>query len=162
MRSKQKGFTLIELLVVIAIIGILVTIVIVAINPIKVINSARDGRARTDLNQVKASLQLYYNENTRYPTTDEEKASGCTSGGNTVCFTPTYMKSVPSETITYLPTTDANGICDNISNLCTTYTASVPIKYISNDDNNAGSKCVGTTFLPYTVGSDGSYWVCPD
>ena len=154
MKPKQKGFTLIELLVVIAIIGILVTIAIVAIDPIKIINNAKDGRARTDLNQVKASMQLYYNENTRYPTTGEVATSGCTSSGSTICFFPTYMKSLPSEISisNYLPT-PAN--CDNTT-LCTDYTAHVVLNYPNSDDNNTKTKC------NYGAAGDKFYVVCPD
>src|SRR3989344_8249863 len=65
----KMGFTLIELLVVIAIIGILVTIVVVAINPQRVIQDARDTKKREELTQLKNSLQLYFNDFNAYPAT---------------------------------------------------------------------------------------------
>ena len=53
------GFTLIELLVVIAILGILAGIIILAINPVKKINSAKDTKVKTDLRQIINALQEY-------------------------------------------------------------------------------------------------------
>ena len=47
--KRKSGFTLIELLVVIAIIGILVTIVVVAIDPVKLIGESRDAKKREEL-----------------------------------------------------------------------------------------------------------------
>ncbi len=62
---KKKGFTLIELLVVIAIIGLLATLSIVALNSARV--KARDTKRKADLKQIYNALQLYYDENGKYP-----------------------------------------------------------------------------------------------
>lgn len=63
----KKGFTLVELLIVIAIISILVTVVLIAINPRRIISDTNDTKKRTELNQIKTSLQLYFNDNGAYP-----------------------------------------------------------------------------------------------
>ena len=58
----QKGFTLIELLVVIGIIGILITVVLVAINPGRQFASARDTQRRADLYSITNALYQYASE----------------------------------------------------------------------------------------------------
>ena len=52
---KQKGFTLIELLVVIAIIGMLVSIVLVALGPARA--RGRDARRISDVRQMSTALE---------------------------------------------------------------------------------------------------------
>jgi prepilin-type N-terminal cleavage/methylation domain-containing protein len=55
-----KGFTLIELLIVIAILGILAAAVLVAINPAKRTNQARDAGRKNDIGSLATELQAYY------------------------------------------------------------------------------------------------------
>jgi type II secretion system protein G len=64
--KTTPGFTLIELLVVIAVIGLLASVVLVALNSSRA--KARDARRRADLKQVATALEFYYNDNNRYPT----------------------------------------------------------------------------------------------
>ncbi len=54
-----RGFTLIELLIVIAIMGILAAAVLVAINPIKRSQQARDAARKSDIGQIASALQAY-------------------------------------------------------------------------------------------------------
>ncbi len=56
MRTHNSGFTLIELLIAIGIIGILSSIVIVAINPTEMFNKTKDAVRLHDLKQIENSI----------------------------------------------------------------------------------------------------------
>ena len=65
-RSKNKsGFTLIELMIAIAIIGILAAAFLN--NFFSSIVRGRDSRRKQDLRTISQALELYYNDNRRYP-----------------------------------------------------------------------------------------------
>lgn len=66
-QNQQKGFTLIELLVVIAIIGLLASVVLLALNSAR--SKSRDAKRIADVRQMTSALELYYNDNNAYPTT---------------------------------------------------------------------------------------------
>jgi prepilin-type N-terminal cleavage/methylation domain-containing protein len=105
MKNKIKfkqGFTLIELLVVIAIIGLLASVVLVALNNTR--TKSRDAKRVADLNQLAKALELYFNEYSSYPTTT---AAGSL---NSVTFSgppiaPTFLTRLPQ------PVTPADGSC---------------------------------------------------
>jgi general secretion pathway protein G len=91
-KIQNLGFTLIELLVVISIIGILAALIMVNFNAAR--ERARDAQRKSDLDQVKKALRMYYNDNNSYPAT-----GGLTWGsvfqsdsGNMV-----YMKALPHD-----------------------------------------------------------------
>jgi prepilin-type N-terminal cleavage/methylation domain-containing protein len=64
--KKNQGFTLIELLVVISIIGLLSSIVLVALNGARA--KGRDSARVQGIVQVRNALELYYATNNSYPT----------------------------------------------------------------------------------------------
>lgn len=105
--NGKRGFTLIELLVVIAIIGILATLAVVALQQAR--QNARDSKRMADMKQIHTALELFFNENGRYPTT-EEWSSGAIVSSNTG---ETFMYSIPSAP------SPADGDCLEASN---TYT----------------------------------------
>lgn len=91
-RKESRGFTLLEILLVVAAIGILASIVIVAINPSKQLAETRNAQRKADVNTIlNAVYQYAIDENGQMPFTSngspvEICASGvvsstCTSGG---------------------------------------------------------------------------------
>jgi prepilin-type N-terminal cleavage/methylation domain-containing protein len=108
MQTKTKtGFTLIELLVVISIIGLLASVVLVAVNSAR--RKARNVKRLSDVNQVLKGLELFYNATGYYPTgtaaNNYVTAGGRVLGSQEMVaytsngiqrMTPTYMTSIPS------------------------------------------------------------------
>ena len=98
MRNKnQTGFTLIELLVVIAIIGLLASIVLLALNSAR--SKSRDAKRIADMQQMASALELYYNDNNAYPTaTGQSTAAGVALYGDallTTALVPKYVGVLP-------------------------------------------------------------------
>lgn len=74
LKQKQKGFTLIELLVVIAIIGLLASVVLLALSSARA--KGRDARRISDLRQIATAANLQYETTGSYA---EETAGGLQS-----------------------------------------------------------------------------------
>jgi prepilin-type N-terminal cleavage/methylation domain-containing protein len=62
---KPKGFTIIEILVVISTIGLIASILLVAMN--SSVKKGRDARKISDLKQITNALQLFYEKTGRMP-----------------------------------------------------------------------------------------------
>ena len=91
MQKNSKGFTLIELLVVIAIIGLLSTLSVVALNSAR--EKARNARRVADMRQVQTALELYFNDQGRYPATEDVNFSA--DNGQVSSGTKVYMSVLP-------------------------------------------------------------------
>ncbi len=96
--TNQKGFTLIELLVVIAIIGLLASVVLLALNSARA--KSRDAKRLADIRQLSTALELYYNDQGGYP-------------GAAASLSPSYIGQVPSAP------TPADGGCTTTNNAYT-------------------------------------------
>jgi len=91
--TNSKGFTLIELLVVIAIIGLLASVVLLALNSARA--KSRDAKRLADVRQMATALELYYNDNNAYPT--QAAAAVVSTGGTTLnALVPNYVGALPT------------------------------------------------------------------
>src|SRR5471030_98904 len=63
LKNIQKGFTLIELLVVIGILAVLLSIVLIAINPAKQFSQANNTKRRSDVNAILNAVDQYAADN---------------------------------------------------------------------------------------------------
>jgi general secretion pathway protein G len=68
-RTRNAGFTLIEIMAVVLIIGLLSTIVGVAI--FGQVDKARVTTAKTQIKRLEGALETYRMDNARYPTTEQ-------------------------------------------------------------------------------------------
>jgi len=69
--KKIKGFTLVEILIVIAILLLMMMILIGILNPVALVNKARDSRKKKDLSRIKVAFEEYYNDKGCYPNVDK-------------------------------------------------------------------------------------------
>jgi prepilin-type N-terminal cleavage/methylation domain-containing protein len=66
MRSK-KGMTLVELIIALTILLVMASIMIGILNPIALVNKARDAQRKKDINRIKISFEDYFNDKGCYP-----------------------------------------------------------------------------------------------
>jgi prepilin-type N-terminal cleavage/methylation domain-containing protein len=108
LRNKNKaGFTLIELLVVIAIIGLLASVVLLALNGARA--KARDAKRLADMRQMASAMELYFNDINSYPTQNGPAllAAGGIGQPNIV---PNYIGLMPTAPA------PADGSCSGVVN----------------------------------------------
>jgi len=162
MKHKIKnGFTLIELLVVISVIGLLTALVMVNFNAAR--ERVRDVNRKSDLDQIKKGLRLYYNDQNTYPADSSNQIVACGSGASpTACAwdavwsrgSMTYMKILPQDPVvdqSYYYTQEADG-----QDFCL-------YSFLENqsdaDITNSNVRCSGCTVYDT---DDDSYEVCAD
>lgn len=101
MKSGNRGFTLIELLVVIAIIGILSSVVIVALNEARI--KSRDARRLQDMQETIKAIGLYALENAGNVPAAGGGGVGIGCAASTCLraladdLVPTYLPSIPDD-----------------------------------------------------------------
>ncbi len=88
-RKAQRGFTLIELLTVMMIIAILAGLALVSYQGAR--KSARDGKRKADLEQIRSALEMCYSDDNQYPNFSFGGSLACSLSGNT------YLDSVPND-----------------------------------------------------------------
>lgn len=90
-----SGFTLVELIIVIGLIGVLAGVLLTVINPLGQFEKARDAQRKSDLAQIQRALEMYYQDNGKYPSTGTFSfGSPWTSGGPNATK---YMNLVPKD-----------------------------------------------------------------
>lgn len=85
----KKGFTLIEILVVTTIIVLLTSIAAVSYSQFS--KSSRDARRKTDLEQVRAALEMYRSNNDQYSSSSFDNTC------NFVNWLNLYIGSLPTD-----------------------------------------------------------------
>lgn len=103
--KNEKGFTLIELLVVIGILAILLSIVLIAINPARQFGQANDTRRRSEVTQVLNAVGAYAADHkgllpTGIPVSPAVAlpiASGATNADICAAIMPTYIPALPQD-----------------------------------------------------------------
>jgi prepilin-type N-terminal cleavage/methylation domain-containing protein len=105
--TNPNGFTLIELLVVIAIIAVLVAFSVA--NFVGARSRARDVKKKSEMQEVKNALRLFYNEYNSYPgpaTASNNTFNGCgalTTPPSSTCGTSFSAGAGPTIYLKYLP-----------------------------------------------------------
>ncbi|MFA6007209.1 MAG: type II secretion system protein [Candidatus Shapirobacteria bacterium] len=64
---KRWGVTLVELIIVIGILAVMVSVMAGILNPIALVNKARDVQRKKDLGRIKIAFEDYYNDKGCYP-----------------------------------------------------------------------------------------------
>jgi prepilin-type N-terminal cleavage/methylation domain-containing protein len=99
MSKKSSGFTLIELLVVIGILGILLAIVLIAINPAAQFAQANNTARRNDVNTILNAVHQYAadHKGNLTPLGLAATATEISSAGTNICATlvPDYVSLFP-------------------------------------------------------------------
>ncbi len=113
--KRNSGFTLIEMIVVIALLGIISTAILATIDPFGQLQKSNDTRRKADLESIQHALELYYQDNDKYP--DSSADFQILNGATTVAWGSSwqpYMATLPkdpslsSSYVYYSPST-ANG-----------------------------------------------------
>jgi prepilin-type N-terminal cleavage/methylation domain-containing protein len=96
LRNKNKaGFTLIELLVVIAIIGLLASVVLLALNSARA--KSRDAKRLADIRQMASAFELFFNDKSSYPTNgNAPTAFAILSAAQVPGLVPGYIGIIPT------------------------------------------------------------------
>lgn len=94
--TTKKGFTLIELLVTISIIGILIAISLFALQGARGVS--RDAKRKSDLEAIRAALELYKSDCHKYPTASSLPSPLVGTVPPASCSASnTYMQEVPDD-----------------------------------------------------------------
>ena len=109
--QNKKGFTLLEILLVVGIIAVLAGIVIVAINPARMLAQVRDTQRKVGISEINKALVQYYIDKGTLPNTLSNSLTDICDTGSSATSTgfnctglvdlsmlvPTYLPAIPKD-----------------------------------------------------------------
>ena len=146
-KKEQKGFTIVELLIVIVVIGILAALVLNTFSGVQ--KRARDTDRQNDMTQLATQLEVYYNDNGKYPTNANLRDANPTTG-----WIKTNLKGLDLNATVAPGTTPAA----NANSIKTTGAAANKDEYGYVPVNASGTACDNTATLGDCVKYTLSYW----
>ncbi len=141
---SESGMTFVELLVVIAVFSVLVTGLIVLINPTAQVAKSNDAKRKSDLVQLQRALEAYYQDKGKYPSNPGAGNYTINDGGakNWGTSWSPYMTKLPKDplsTNTYVYFSPTIGPC--LNNQC--YYIYANLQQTKDPQAcNAGASCV--------------------
>lgn len=166
----NKGFTLIELLVVIAILGILATLIVLAINPAEIQKKGRDATRLSDLATIRKAIDLSIADGKTIPGTVAVPFTGVSTGTRTASDVTNYIGMDVSKYLSVLPVdprqtaTDATLLSDGTTSIAAggmiysfisngkTYEVNAYLE--STDNAPVASNDGGTSATVYEIGTN--------
>lgn len=147
--SSGAGFTLIELLVVIVVLGVLATIVLLAVNPGEQLKRGRDTNRISAVTQVGRALQAYFTSSgLPYPAVGNDWMQALVNSkdlkvkvGNPGYSSTTGMTNCTAANIQTTGVTNGTagwGYCYNING-----TGSDAVSYVNLESSQQNNKCPG-------------------
>ena len=97
---KNKGFTLIELLVAMTVASVLMGLALVSYQGAR--RSARDGKRKADLEQIRSALEMYRADNGQYPLRVNELS------GWEVSYDGDWLENLPTQYLQNKPVDPIN------------------------------------------------------
>ena len=142
-QTGKKGFTLIELLIVIGIIGFLAAAILVAVDPVKRIQDARNAKRWAEVNGVlNAILNKQVDDRSLFNGSTPVLRDGTTAAQIIVTTSAGLANCVTTPpacaAVTTLNLSSTDSCFVNLSSLAPTYIASLPL-----DPNNGASNDTG-------------------
>lgn len=148
MRKFTAGFTLIEIVLVIALIGVVATLLVSLVDPVRQFKKSNDAKRKADMHQLQAVFELYRADQNQYP----DILPPC--GSELLVDTTVYMKKIPCD-----PKNSGQLQYSYVRLTPDTYTLTACLENVSDpqkDEPNAinpsgGTYCDGTTGWSYTL-----------
>lgn len=154
-KSSLKGFTLIELLIVIAILAVLMSVIVITLNPSEMLKKSRDSRRLSDLSALRTALNVYLSENTFGSTADDYAYVSIPGSGGTCSQTYCGGKSCYCTATANYRNITGNGWIPVALNSLTTGS---PISSLPIDPTNSGSYyyifCASSSLTTYELNAN--------
>jgi prepilin-type N-terminal cleavage/methylation domain-containing protein len=135
-RQRKDGFTILELLIVAIIIGVLLALVFTTYAGIR--EKERNTQRQNDITTLQSKLELYYAENSKYPTfaemtsptwlADNQKIIAVTLLQDPSSSSALLVSSPKPHAYAYIVTASDGSSCDNVSKVCAEYTLTATLE----------------------------------